>query len=73
MIEQNEESPQAEEVKASPKNFSRKSTALKPLKDKFKLDGHLDCVRGTHFIDSMSVMVSISDDCTIKLWDLKIQ
>jgi len=48
------------------------NSILRPLKQKFKLDGHLDSVWGIHFISSISTLVSVSDDCTVKLWDLKM-
>lgn len=54
-------------------SYTRKPTLERELASKFQLKGHLDSVRGTHFVDAMSVAVTISDDCTIKLWDLKIQ
>lgn len=53
--------------------LARLNTIVKPLTEKFTLDGHLDSVRGVHFINNMSVLVSVSDDCTIKLWDVKMQ
>jgi len=42
------------------------------LHEEFILNGHLDSVRGTHFINTLSIAVTISDDCTAKLWDLKL-
>lgn len=33
---------------------------------------HLDSVRGVQFIGSLDCMASVSEDCTVKLWDLKL-
>lgn len=33
---------------------------------------HLDSVRGVEFIDSLDCMASVSEDCTVKLWDVKL-
>lgn len=40
------------------------------LKHEFNI--HLDSVRGVQFIGSLDCMASVSEDCTVKLWDVKL-
>ena len=40
------------------------------LKHEFNV--HLDSVRGIQFIGSLDWMASVSEDCTVKLWDVKL-
>mmetsp|Transcript_41096 Transcript_41096/g.39612 ORF Transcript_41096/g.39612 Transcript_41096/m.39612 type:complete len:114 (+) Transcript_41096:64-405(+) len=38
--------------------------------NKFSLKSHMDGVRGLHLIPSLNSLVSASEDCTIKVWDV---
>lgn len=40
-------------------------------KPKATLKSHFDGVRALHFLNSEAVLASASEDCTIKLWDLR--
>lgn len=42
------------------------------ITEKFQFRGHLDSVRGVHFVGQENIMASISEDCTVKLWDLSL-
>lgn len=50
-------------------NYSDKMSEIK-LKHEFNV--HLDSVRGVQFIGSLDCMASVSEDCTVKLWDVKL-
>jgi len=32
---------------------------------------HMDVVRGIHFVSEIESLVTVSEDCTVKLWSLK--
>jgi WD40 repeat protein len=34
------------------------------------LKSHLDSIRGIHFVPSINSLVSASEDCTLKVWDV---
>ena len=38
---------------------------------KYMLKSHVDNVRGIHFVQELDALASISEDCTIKLWNVK--
>ena len=38
---------------------------------KTTLRSHIDSVRDLHFLSSSEVLVSCSEDCMVKLWDIK--
>lgn len=40
------------------------------MKELFTLKSHLDNVRGLKFIDFREALVSISEDCSVKLWNI---
>ena len=41
------------------------------IKPKYHIRGHFDSVRGVHYSQSHQVMASASDDCQVKLWNIK--
>lgn len=43
----------------------------KLLSPKLTMKSHVDGVRGLHFLNSEAVLASASEDCMIKLWDLR--
>ena len=47
------------------------SSQRREISSKFQLKSHLDSVRGLLFVQNIDTMVSISEDCTVKLWSLK--
>jgi WD40 repeat protein len=49
--------------------YSEKMSEIS-LKHEFNV--HLDSVRGVQFIESLDCMASVSEDCTVKLWDVKL-
>ena len=52
--------------------LGKKSHALRKVlfQSKCTLKSHLDSVRGIHFIPSFNTLVTASEDCTIKAWDV---
>ena len=36
-----------------------------------QLRSHMDIVRGLHFVPDIDSLVTVSEDCTVKLWSLK--
>jgi striatin 1/3/4 len=42
--------------------------SVKPI---CSLKSHMDGVRGLHFIPNIGSLVSASEDCTIKVWDMQ--
>lgn len=42
------------------------------LETKFALKSHLDGVRDIFFYNNDDIMISVAEDCLIKLWDLKV-
>jgi WD40 repeat protein len=48
------------------------SDKMSEIKLKHEFNVHLDSVRGVRFIRSLDCMASVSEDCTVKLWDVKL-
>ena len=42
-----------------------------PYKEVQSLEGHQDGVRDLHFLDKNRLLISASEDCTLKIWDMK--
>lgn len=40
------------------------------LNNKCSLKSHLDSIRGLHFLPNINGLVSSSEDCTVKVWDV---
>jgi len=38
---------------------------------KYQLRSHMDSVRGLRFVEAIDSLVSVSEDCTVKLWSIK--
>jgi len=38
---------------------------------KFEIRAHFDALRGIHYISGLETLATISEDCSIKLWDFK--
>ncbi|MFS8159512.1 MAG: hypothetical protein ACMG6E_04735 [Candidatus Roizmanbacteria bacterium] len=38
--------------------------------NKCSLKSHIDSIRGLHFLPSINGLVSASEDCTLKVWDV---
>eukprot|EP00344_Euplotes_crassus_P010924 CAMPEP_0197011160 /NCGR_PEP_ID=MMETSP1380-20130617/57389_1 /TAXON_ID=5936 /ORGANISM="Euplotes crassus, Strain CT5" /LENGTH=336 /DNA_ID=CAMNT_0042433641 /DNA_START=1 /DNA_END=1011 /DNA_ORIENTATION=- len=45
---------------------------MSPINLKHEFNVHLDSVRGVQFVGSLDCMASVSEDCTVKLWDVKL-
>lgn len=41
------------------------------FQNKCSLKSHMDNVRGLHFLPSVNGLISASEDCTMKIWDVK--
>ena len=41
------------------------------LQHKYLIRGHFDSVRGMHYCQSLQVIASASDDCQVKIWNIK--
>ena len=52
--------------------MSKKSHAIRKVlfQSKCTLKSHLDSVRGIHFVPSFNSLVTASEDCSIKVWDV---
>ena len=48
------------------------SSNMSDINLKHEFNVHLDSVRGVQFIGSLDCMASVSEDCTVKLWDVKL-
>ena len=59
--------PQQEAVEAAATSKMQK----KLLEKKTSLLSHMDSVRGLSYLDKEGVLASISEDCLVKLWNLK--
>ena len=55
----------------SPQNTSKSLKSLQTYELKCSLKSHLDGVRDLFFYNNDEILVSASEDCLIKLWDLK--
>mmetsp|Transcript_17085 Transcript_17085/g.16962 ORF Transcript_17085/g.16962 Transcript_17085/m.16962 type:complete len:179 (-) Transcript_17085:800-1336(-) len=65
-----ENDPQWMDSDSNPKinSISAKKKLLCP---KLTMKSHVDGIRGIHFFNSKAVLASGSEDCMIKLWDLR--
>lgn len=43
------------------------------LEIKDELKSHIDCVRGIYHVPQTETLVTASEDCTLKVWDLNAQ
>lgn len=53
--------------------ISKKSQAFRRsalFQSKCTLKSHFDSVRGIHFLPSFNSLVTASEDCTLKVWDV---
>jgi WD40 repeat protein len=48
------------------------SSNMSEINLKHEFNVHLDNVRDVQFIGSLDCMASVSEDCTVKLWDVKL-
>lgn len=48
------------------------SKPYEDLASKYTLRGHLDAIRDCLFLDNQDIAVTVSEDWTIRLWDLKL-
>ena len=47
-----------------------KEPANVELSKKYELRSHMDIIRGVQFVPAVDAMVTISEDCMVKLWNL---
>jgi WD40 repeat protein len=66
--EESEERKAAAEVQEASED---NRTINKETQPKFEFRSHMDSVRGLQFVEALDTLASISEDCTIKLWNLK--
>lgn len=54
------------------RKYNAVSASMKKVifQNKCSLKSHMDSVRGLHFLPSMNALVSASEDCTLKVWDI---
>lgn len=41
------------------------------IQTKFDIRGHFDAIRDMIYVNQLSVLATVADDCQIKLWNFK--
>lgn len=44
---------------------------IKEFQIKYQMRSHMDIVRGVQFVGEIDSLATVSEDCTVKLWNLK--
>ncbi len=58
-------------VKEEQKVVEASHIIKKEIAPKYVLRSHMDIVRGLQFMPEIDVLASVSEDCTVKLWNLQ--
>ena len=44
---------------------------MRQVTKRASLHSHMDCVRDLHFVSEHGILATVSEDCNLKLWNLK--